>query len=291
MDCVRTSRSGWTGHLTPRPDCPARIKPTERWEFASHSGYVLGNTASRGWNPAELSATAGPAVESGPPGTTRHAGRDLPRRTQQHRGRLPGPVGRRATGNRGPLVDHTVIDRPYQQVSHDVGLVKADIDLPGGSLEATYAFQLGLRREYGRSVATSRGAIRFHAAHHSLDLLFQHRTVALPFGTLKGDAGLKGQFGKTCIQGLTLIPGFRRFSGGLFGFERLSIGNAVEFEVGAASMDSLKYVPRPTRFPPTYVVGPSKKDCEEPEETVRCATAWQNPCPSGAATSCPTTSI
>jgi len=124
------------------------------------------------------------------------------------------------------------IDRPYQEVSHDVGILSADFFGDWGSIEATYAFQINLRREYEQVREDITGPqFDFTLRTHSLDLLFQHPNRAVGAGDLEGGVGLQGTFQENVYRGLSLIPNFRGFASGVFAYERLSL-DRVELEAG-----------------------------------------------------------
>lgn len=244
--------------------------------------YVLGNTASRSWN-------LGGAVGY-------RWGRGQVRASWHHHDTRAGVfygVRNSTLGEfRGQLDDERpvsadlwsitpAIGRPSQAVTHDVGVVQARFQVPPGSIEAKYAFQVNHRREF-ESVRSSvtRAQYDFTLRTHSVDVLFKHRTVALPFGTLKGGAGVQGSFQENVYRGLTLIPGFRRFGGGLFGFERLSLAR-VHLEVGARFDGLVQGAFLPTRDFQAHVRRETlgEEDCEPRAETVRCSTAY----PAGSA--------
>jgi iron complex outermembrane receptor protein len=125
------------------------------------------------------------------------------------------------------------IDRPYQKVTHDVGILSADMEGDWGSIEATYAFQINLRKEYEQVREDINGPqFDFTLRTHSIDTLYQHATVSNDIGDLDGGVGLQGSFQENVYRGLSLIPSYRSFSGGLFAFERLSLGR-VDLEAGA----------------------------------------------------------
>ncbi|MBC8454575.1 MAG: TonB-dependent receptor, partial [Deltaproteobacteria bacterium] len=125
------------------------------------------------------------------------------------------------------------IDRPYQKVTHDVGILSADMEGDWGSIEATYAFQINLRKEYEQVREDINGPqFDFTLRTHSIDTLYQHATVSPEIGDLDGGVGLQGSFQENVYRGLSLIPSYRSFSGGLFAFERLSLGR-VDLEAGA----------------------------------------------------------
>ena len=170
-----------------------------------------------------------------------------------------------------------VIDRPVQSVTHDVGVVHADVHTSAGDLEAKYAFQLNRRQEFEQVRASIIGPqYDFTLRTHSLDVLFKHRTIPLAFGTLKGGVGVQGSFQENVYGGLSLIPGFRRFGAGVFGYERLSIRKAVKLEVGGR-VDGLAqgaFLPVPDFQGHVSRGTLGERDCEEKTSTMRCSTAY-----------------
>jgi iron complex outermembrane receptor protein len=125
------------------------------------------------------------------------------------------------------------IDRPYQDVTHDVGILSTDFQGDWGRIEATYAYQINLRKEYEQVRENISGPqYDFTLRTHSVDSLYQHPTAAYAIGDLEGGIGLQGSFQENVYRGLSLIPNFRSFSGGVFAYERLSLGR-VDLEAGA----------------------------------------------------------
>lgn len=126
------------------------------------------------------------------------------------------------------------IDRPFQAVSHDVALARAVVALPGeGVFRATYAFQLNLRQEYEQARASVTGPqYDFTLRTHTLDAFLGHGSKELGDGAVEGGVGLSGTFQENVYRGLPLIPNYRTFQGGLYGYERYTRGRA-SVEAGA----------------------------------------------------------
>jgi len=201
--------------------------------------YNLGNTASRTWN-------VGGAVGY-------HWGHGNVRLSWHHHDRKMGVF----YGVRHPNPDDFreqleqdvpvsaelwsssyTIDRPHQTVAHDVGVLHGDFFGSWGELEATYAFQLNDRKEFEVVRDSVTGPqFDFTLRTHSLDVLYKHPSLPLSFGRLSGGIGLQGGFQENVYRGLSLIPNFRGFSGGIFLFQRLSLGRA-DIEA-AARLDGL----------------------------------------------------
>lgn len=168
------------------------------------------------------------------------------------------------------------IDRPYQDVTHDVGILSADIAGEWGAIEATYAFQLNLRQEFEQTRDTVTGPqYDFTLRTHSLDGLYRHPEVGLPFGYLSGGVGLQGVFQDNIYRGYSLLPNYRGLSGGVFAYERLST-ERLDVEVGGR-LDGLSRT--------VYMSGDDYQrhvrrgsldatKCEERVDQARCPTAY-----------------
>ncbi len=127
------------------------------------------------------------------------------------------------------------IDRPYQDVTHDIGVLRTNLNGDWGTFEAVYAFQINLRKEFEHVRANITGPqYDFTLRTHSIDTMYQHPSAMTAVGEIKGGLGLQGGFQENVYRGLPLIPNFRSFSGGVFAYERLSM-DQVDVEVGARS--------------------------------------------------------
>ena len=125
------------------------------------------------------------------------------------------------------------IDRPYQSVSHDVGLVRGEWGGDWGIFEVVYAFQINLREEFERVRDNITGSqFDFTLRTHSLDSFYQHPTIAIDLGDLEGGLGFQISFQENVYRGLSLIPSYRGLSGGLFAYERLVL-ERIDVEFGA----------------------------------------------------------
>lgn len=131
------------------------------------------------------------------------------------------------------------IGRPRQEVAHDIAALHGTAEFGGaGTLSLTYAFQLDRRDEYDharRSVTVPQ--FSFDLRTHAVDLAFeQARTTGGRFG-LGGTLGAHLDVQEHSYTGLQLIPNYRRYTGGVFAIERLSIGHVgigdLELEAGA----------------------------------------------------------
>ena len=196
--------------------------------------YILGNTASRTWN---LGTVVAQELNSGRITASWH-------HHQFDGGIFYGVVNATPSEFEGQLelgqpvsadlweVSYE-IDRPYQSVSHDVAMVKTELAGDWGSLEAIYSFQINLRQEYEQVRDDITGPqFDFTLRTHALDSFYQHPVFSTAIGDFEGGAGVQGTFQENVYRGLPLIPNFRSFAGGLFGYERLSM-QRVDIELGA----------------------------------------------------------
>jgi iron complex outermembrane receptor protein len=117
------------------------------------------------------------------------------------------------------------IDRPRQEVTHDLGVLRTTLDFgPGGELSATYGLQLDQRAEFDQVRRSVSGAqFTFWLMSHTLDVVYAHPRLALGRFALVGQVGLQGMFQEHVYSGLQLIPNYRRMMGGLFVLERLIV--------------------------------------------------------------------
>jgi iron complex outermembrane receptor protein len=189
-------------------------------------GYVLGNTASRQWN-------LGASIQHRWRATSVRASW---RRHSLHAGvfygqRASTPDDFRAQVERGEppgaerwVTDDTV-DRPFQDVEHDLGTLRAEGDPAGAwSWSAIYAFQHDRRREYDavRDADEVGSQYDFTLRTHSADAALEHEPVRIGGAGLGGGFALQGAFQEHVYAGLPLLPNHRSFHAGAGGFERLS---------------------------------------------------------------------
>ena len=164
------------------------------------------------------------------------------------------------------------IGRPYQEVTHDVGILKTDVEGDWGSIETIYAFQINLRKEFEQVRQDITGPqFDFTLRTHSIDALYHHPTVSYAVGDLEGGVGIQGSFQENVYQGLSLIPNFRSFSGGLFAYERLSL-ERVDLEAGARAdtLTRAAYL-RDNDYDAHVRRGTlDTSTCEERSQTARC---------------------
>lgn len=170
------------------------------------------------------------------------------------------------------------IGRPYQAVTHDIALARSTFSLGGGGkVKVTYAFQANLRQEFEPAREAITGPqYDFTLRTHSLDASLDHSEVGLrSVGWLRGGLGLAGTFQENVYRGLPLIPNFRSFQGGVYGFERLDTG-PVEVEVGARydHLSRTAYL-TPSAFQRSVARDTlSVEDCEVGEDAASCPAAY-----------------
>ena len=164
------------------------------------------------------------------------------------------------------------IDRPYQDVTHDVAVLSTDLDGDWGAMEVTYAFQMNLRKEYEHVRGDNPWPqYDFTLRTHSVDASYEQPSATMAFGELTGGFGIQGGFQENVYQGFSLIPNFRSFSGGLFVYERLSV-DRFDFEMGARADGLMRatYI-RDNDYDAHLRRGTLNTDaCEEREQTARC---------------------
>lgn len=127
------------------------------------------------------------------------------------------------------------ISRPYQAVTHDRATLHVDHEGPnGGGWQAIYAVQLNHRAELDRvRESVDRAQYDFRLQTHTVDLLLEHAPVLLGPGTLEGAVGGQGIVQVNVYEGLSLLPNYVAYGGGIFGYERYAPSRALELEVGA----------------------------------------------------------
>lgn len=168
------------------------------------------------------------------------------------------------------------IGRPSQAVRHDTARLRADADLGAGHLRATYAFQLNRRREYETARESVTGPqYDFTLRTHSLDATYDHGDVDLPRGWLEGGLGLASSFQENVYSGLPLVPNFRGFGGGIFGWERWRLpGLAVEVGARYDHLSRAAWL-TPSAYERGLARGTIDADtCEPGEDAARCPGAW-----------------
>ncbi len=196
--------------------------------------YVLGNTATALWN---LGATAQYRWRSGHVKASWHRHDFRAGLFYGVRVSTPADFAAQLDAERPATADlwstSYTIDRAFQDVSHDIGVLEVVTGGSWGTLESTYAFQLNRRQEYEQIREQVTGPqYDFTLRTHSVDSLYRHPRISAMGGSLEGGLGLQGMFQENVYRGFSLIPNHRTFAGGVFGFERLSLA-AVDLEAGA----------------------------------------------------------
>ncbi len=168
------------------------------------------------------------------------------------------------------------IGRPRQEVSHDQVSVRGARAGDFGELALTYAFQLNRRREFEPVRQSVTGPqFDFTLRTHSLDGAYTHPVVRALGAGLRGAVGVQGSVQENVYRGLPLLPNYRSFAAGVFGFERLAWGR-VDLEVGArydrlsraaflTELDHEEHLRRGTLDPET---------CEPGDALTRCPAAY-----------------
>ena len=165
------------------------------------------------------------------------------------------------------------IERPYQDVTHDLGVLRADFSGDWGELEAIYAFQMNHRQEFEQVRSNITGSqYEFTLRTHSMDVVYEHPGASLSTGLLEGGLGVQGVFQENVYTGLSLIPNFRSFSGGLFAYERLSLGR-LDIEAGARAdaLSRAAYMREPDHEAHTRRGTLAEDSCSDNGEKFRCA--------------------
>lgn len=239
--------------------------------------YILGNTASRTGN---LGATVGYRWNSGQLRASWHHHTLQAGVFYGVSNSTPSEFNEQLGRERPPSADAWTttynIDRPYQLVHHDIGLLSADLFGGWGTLALTYAFQINRRQEFESVRENVSGAqYNFTLRTHSLDLLYRHPGQRLGTARLEGGVGLQASFQENVYRGYSLLPNYRSFGGGLFAYERLSfprldveVGTRVDALSRVAYMsddDFAKHVRRGTLDDQT---------CTETEANARCPAAY-----------------
>ncbi|MEM6931158.1 MAG: TonB-dependent receptor, partial [Myxococcota bacterium] len=175
------------------------------------------------------------------------------------------------------------IERPYQQVRHDLWLARAGTELgPAGKLTFTYANQRDDRQEFDivRSNITSAQA-DFLLETNSLRGVYEQPEWELGEDVrLVGSAGLDFSRQENIFRGLPLIPNHRAISWGGFLIERLLAG-PVEIEAGFRydwlDRDAFLTDRAFNRLLNAQDIDIDAVDCELNESAARCPTALNAP--------------
>ncbi len=126
------------------------------------------------------------------------------------------------------------IERPYQQVGHDMVLARGHWDsAQWGTLTATYGYQHNLRREFEQArQATTDAQFNFRLQTHELNVTLAPNPIHVSdHWHLHSTYGLTGVAQDHGYHGLPLIPDYTAFAGSVFALQRL-IGHDLELEAG-----------------------------------------------------------
>lgn len=163
------------------------------------------------------------------------------------------------------------ISRPYQTVDHRLFKASGYADLgSAGRLEATYAFQRNVRKEYDDDLSYNSGTsntsnipdLNFQLNTQTVDLIWEHAPV---LNKITGSIGANFITHGNFEQGLTyyqLIPNFVDYGGGLFAIEKYETDKWL-FE-GGLRFDY--------RWMQAYALNPNF-----PTQEIRPTYSWQNP--------------
>ncbi|MGC6514068.1 MAG: TonB family protein [Myxococcota bacterium] len=242
-------------------------------------GYILGNTASEHWSAGATAGYrwAGGALRARWHRVSQRSGMFYGIRSDSPSSFQEGLVlDRPATADQW-TVSYT-IDRPYQESTHDVASVHADIEAGEvGDLQVVYAYQHNRRFEYEqvRRSEVAGPQYDFTLRTHTLDVTLDHHSVEAAGGHLEGSAGVSGQFQENVYRGWSLIPNYRDFSVGVFALERLVwTRGAVELGGRYDHLNRNTFV-----FLDDYGKHLSRGTlnaslCEERETVARCPSSW-----------------
>nr|MBP9088477.1 TonB-dependent receptor [Kofleriaceae bacterium] len=126
------------------------------------------------------------------------------------------------------------VERPYQQVGHDMVLARGHWDSARwGTLTATYGYQHNLRREFEQArQATTDAQFNFRLQTHELNLTLEPNPIHVSdHWHLRSTYGVTGVAQVHGYYGLPLIPDYTAFAGSVFALQRL-IGHDIEAEAG-----------------------------------------------------------
>lgn len=124
------------------------------------------------------------------------------------------------------------VDRPYQDVSHDIALLKGETYGSWGRFSGSYAYQHNVRQEFEQVRESISGPqYDFTLRTHSIDGLYEQPERHIGETHIEGSLGVQGSFQENVYQGLPLLPNYRAFEVGAFALERVSL-ERLDIEVG-----------------------------------------------------------
>lgn len=113
------------------------------------------------------------------------------------------------------------IERPRQDISHDLLKVYGNLYGDYGKLNLTYAFQHNYRAEYDahrpyKNQLGEKPNLEFNLYTNTLDFQWEHSISE----RLKGSAGIMGMIQANVYTGRKLIPNFTNYTGGIYLIEK-----------------------------------------------------------------------
>ncbi len=116
------------------------------------------------------------------------------------------------------------IDRPYQQVSHELFKTSAYLKTSkGAKLTAVYAWQYNDRKEYDKHkplndslAALNNPELELHITTHTATLVYERQSTR----TLSSTVGISGIAQANIFKGRYFIPNFKSYAGGIFLIEQ-----------------------------------------------------------------------
>ena len=116
------------------------------------------------------------------------------------------------------------IDRPYQQVSHELAKATAYWKTSGGDkISALYALQYNDRKEYDKHrplndslAALNNPELELHITTHSANLVYEHHAIK----NFTGSIGLSSSSQANIFKGRYFIPNFKSYAVGIFFIEQ-----------------------------------------------------------------------
>ncbi|MCU0341292.1 MAG: TonB-dependent receptor [Spirosomaceae bacterium] len=122
------------------------------------------------------------------------------------------------------------IERPNQDISHDLLKIKAFWMIRGSRLQLTAGRQFNYRGEWDLHgpQAALRPSLRFRISTYSSELVWEHKPTRQK---ITGQIGLSGLYQRNTTGGRPLIPDFEQLNAGIFAIERL-VQDKWEWEAG-----------------------------------------------------------
>ncbi|MEM6927013.1 MAG: TonB-dependent receptor [Myxococcota bacterium] len=169
------------------------------------------------------------------------------------------------------------VERPYQQVTHDVAALHLLHRLArGGTLSATYAFQNNRRLEFDQVRQSIEGPqLDFLLRTHSVDARVQPAPHGLLGALARSTLGVQGIVQENIFRGRELLPNYLGFGASAFVQERLDYGR-VEVDAGAR-FDHLTRTGFLSELSIERAVREGvvdREDCPQPNFRFRCPGAW-----------------